>query len=129
MSHLTSDNKNVSVGPGRPMNSLVPPQEQSAGDSRSSIERAGAHCIFTGQPALVPPQEEKGHFPPLDGEKTIFEKGMDFVQDQMSKRPLTVDDERFPDADRDKSITDAVRAGAAGVTGEDLGIDEKRKIL
>ena len=29
---------------------------------------------------------------------------------------------------RDKAVTDDVRSGSAGVTGEDLGVNEKRRI-
>ncbi|KAH8099666.1 hypothetical protein BXZ70DRAFT_241931 [Cristinia sonorae] len=168
MSHLTQDNKNVAPGEGKPMNSLIPPQEESTGDFRPSLGESGTgedpflqgcrklsvprtglffregtcHVrIRTGlsvakpttkaQPALVPPQEEKGDFPPSGGSRTMLEKGMDFIQDQMAKNPrsLTRDDDGFPDPSRDKSISDAVRAGAAGVTGEDFGIDEGRRIL
>ena len=56
---------------------------------------------------------------------------MDYLQDQMSKHPnaLTYEDDPFSDPSRDKSISDSVRAGAAGVTGEDFGIEERRKIV
>ncbi|KAI0074187.1 hypothetical protein K474DRAFT_1665686 [Panus rudis PR-1116 ss-1] len=111
MSHFTSDNKNSSNA------SFVPPQEEKREVSTRASQFRDDH--------LVPPQEEKRDMPTTD--KTLLEKGLDYVKDQSSK--FSIVKEGTSDSVRDKTVSDSVRAGAAGVTGEDLGFQEKTRVL
>ncbi|KAL4247846.1 hypothetical protein ABKN59_007558 [Abortiporus biennis] len=125
MSHLTSD-KNVPTSTGKPLGSLVPTQEKITVTERK---------VSTKFSYLIPPQEEKQSVE-IPGHPSLLERGIHYFQEQSAKHPLeyVTDSDTLGGASliqelaRDKAISDAVRAGAAGVTGEDFGIDEKRRI-
>ena len=54
--------------------------------------------------------------------------GMDYLH-EIAQHRLMYENDAFSDPARDKFITDSVRAGFAGVTGEDFGIEESRRIF
>lgn len=53
---------------------------------------------------------------------------MDYLDDKLADRKLKYEGNK-DELPRDKVISEAVRSGAAGVTGEDLGVEEKRRIM
>lgn len=51
------------------------------------------------------------------------------MSEKLSNRPLSYEESSKDDMARDKAISDSVRSGSAGVTGEDFGVEEKRRIV
>ncbi|KAL1947853.1 hypothetical protein VTO73DRAFT_13577 [Trametes versicolor] len=123
MSHLLApqeEKKDTRVSQSEPVitdaSFLVPPQEEKSAHSTKNV---------SGQSWMVPPQEEKVDTAALRGEKSV-----DRFEEQINKRsfereaPGEVDE-----IARDKQQRDSVLSGAAGVTGEDVGIAEKSRLV
>ncbi|KAI0374849.1 hypothetical protein BV20DRAFT_961045 [Pilatotrama ljubarskyi] len=102
---------------------LVPPQEEKSGHALKDIN-------VSGQSWMVPPQEEKVDAAALRGEKSRLDRAVDRLEEQINKRhverdaPTTVDE-----LARDKQQRDSILSGSAGVTGEDVGVAEKSRLV
>ncbi|KAI0637015.1 hypothetical protein C8Q77DRAFT_1095581 [Trametes polyzona] len=100
---------------------LIPPQEEKSNHSLKNM---------SGQTWMVPPQEEKIDSAALRGEQSRLDRAVDRFEEQINKRhierdaPATLDE-----AARDQQQRDSVLSGAAGVTGEDLGSDERSRLV
>ncbi|KAL6301649.1 hypothetical protein BKA93DRAFT_455249 [Sparassis latifolia] len=120
---------------------LIPPQEEkrdTAVQSRLPVD----HTSFLDTPQeegdvryqkasadsfLVPPHEEKST--QTEG-KPHLDKGIDVLEDNLNAGTLHVQESQARDeAARNKQISNAVRSGAAGVTGEDIGVAEHQRLF
>ncbi|KAK7694131.1 hypothetical protein QCA50_003707 [Cerrena zonata] len=108
MSRLTSDNKSISpLGAGRKL-----PIDHEWFDSEPNYNTN----------SLVPPQEEKVTSRPQG-------KRADFLDVKFGDRKFVYEEADKDELPRDKVPSDAVISGSAGVTGEDLGVEEKRRVV
>ncbi|EMD38041.1 hypothetical protein CERSUDRAFT_113192 [Gelatoporia subvermispora B] len=132
------------------MSHLIPPQEEkkTTGTSfgklpvdheyppqQNAFQRGSEHATAAvGDAAedaryLVPPQEEK--VDTSSPAKSNIDKVVDRLEQHINEHSIRTDpeldtrDERL----RSKLTADTIRAGAAGVTGEDLALGEDRKIV
>lgn len=118
------------------MSSLDPPQEEkittkSPGDKSKHFPFG---CAFShgSKFSLESAFWDKGH--PFFGLKiylqiTHFYPGVDFVNEKLSKGQGETEERGDAERARDKAISDSVRSGAAGVTGEDFGIDQRKRAV
>ncbi|TFK88088.1 hypothetical protein K466DRAFT_564976 [Polyporus arcularius HHB13444] len=112
------------------MSHLIPPQEEKK-DIRSQAlpvdhswpeqEQSGQTFKEHTQAPLVPPQEEKAD---VAGSRALGR-----VQDQMSQHRVERDGQASVDPAAAKQQRDSVLSGAAGVTGEDLGVAENQRLV
>ncbi|OJT06130.1 hypothetical protein TRAPUB_3065 [Trametes pubescens] len=128
MSHLLApqeEKKEARVSQSEPVitdtSFLVPPQEEKSGHSGKNV---------SGQSWMVPPQEEKVDTAALRGEKSRLDRAVDRFEEQINKRSIENDAPGGVDEiARVKQQRDSVLSGAAGVTGEDVGIAEKSRLV
>ncbi|CDO68320.1 hypothetical protein BN946_scf184799.g47 [Trametes cinnabarina] len=95
---------------------LVPPQEEKSG-----------HQLKTpvGRPWMIPPQEEKADTATLRGERSVDRLEGKINQHRIEhESPGTVDERA-----QDRQQRDSVLSGSAGVTGEDIGYEEKSRLV
>ncbi|KAI8998673.1 hypothetical protein BD414DRAFT_475756 [Trametes punicea] len=130
MSHLLApqdEKRDVRVTQSEPAVSdtsfLVPPQEEKSGQPTKNP---------SGQAWMVPPQEEKIDAARLRGEQSKLDQAIDRLEERINKHRI----ERDSDAPRtideiaqDKQQRDSVLSGSAGVTGEDVGYEEKSRLV
>ncbi|KAI0647012.1 hypothetical protein C8Q79DRAFT_1118091 [Trametes meyenii] len=101
---------------------LVPPQEEKSNDS--SIKPP------SGQSWMVPPQEEKVDTSGVRGEMSRLDKAINNLEGQINKHYIERDEQKTLDSiARSQQERDSVLSGAAGVTGEDVGVEEKSRVL
>jgi len=98
-----------------PVDHEIPPQHQH---TSTGLEDAKF---------LVPPQEEK-----VDTSapgKAPLDKSIDRLEKEINSHAIREDAETRDDQIRNRQIRGSVLAGAAGVTGEDLGVAEDQRIV
>ncbi|KAI0721137.1 hypothetical protein C8T65DRAFT_826142 [Cerioporus squamosus] len=121
------------------MSHLIPPQEEKK-DTRTSRalpvdhtwpeeEQSGQTFTGSAQATLVPPQEEKADVAGLRGEKGRLDQALDRVEDQINKHRIERDGQASNDPAASKQQRDSVLSGAAGITGEDLGVAENQRLV
>ncbi|RDX56821.1 hypothetical protein OH76DRAFT_1395959 [Lentinus brumalis] len=120
------------------MSHLIPPQEEKK-DIRSQAlpvdhswpeqEQSGQTFKEHTQAPLVPPQEEKADIAGSRGEQSRLDQALGRVQDQMSQHRVERDGQASVDPAAAKQQRDSVLSGAAGVTGEDLGVAENQRLV
>ncbi|KAI0336490.1 hypothetical protein GY45DRAFT_1430090 [Cubamyces sp. BRFM 1775] len=100
---------------------LIPPQEEKSGHS---VKNA------SGQSWMVPPQEEKVDAAQLRGEQSKLDQAVDRLESRINQHHFERDAPRTLDeAAQDKQQRDSVLSGSAGVTGEDVGYEEKTRLV
>ncbi|KAI0780981.1 hypothetical protein BD413DRAFT_501568 [Trametes elegans] len=100
---------------------LVPPQEEKSGNSSKNV---------SGQTWMVPPQEEKVDVAGLRGEQSRLDQALNRLEDKVNQRHIERDTPRnVDDIARDKQQRDSVLSGSAGITGEDVGVAEKSRLV
>ncbi|KAH9901344.1 hypothetical protein C8Q73DRAFT_677559 [Cubamyces lactineus] len=128
MSHLLApqdEKKNARATQSEPAindtSFLVPPQEEKSDHSTKNV---------SGQAWMVPPQEEKIDAAQLRGEQSELDQAVDRLESRINQHHFERDLPRTLDeAARDKQQRDSVLSGSAGVTGEDVGYEEKTRLV
>ncbi|CCM05129.1 uncharacterized protein FIBRA_07337 [Fibroporia radiculosa] len=117
------------------MNHLVPPQEKVSTETSWKGRLPVDHEIppqhepnsTNDSSHLIPPQEEMrrdataGHAP--------LDKGIGRLRRELDTRTVHDDALTRDDQLRSKQMKDSVLAGAAGVTGEDVGFAENKRLV
>ncbi|PCH37671.1 hypothetical protein WOLCODRAFT_148620 [Wolfiporia cocos MD-104 SS10] len=76
---------------------------------------------------LVPLQEEKRDFSNIG--KSSLDKGLDRLKQELDSRSIRDELQSRDELARNKQIAGSVLAGAASVTGEDLGVAENKWLV
>ncbi len=141
------------------MSHLIPPQEEKKDTRSQALpvdhswpeqEQSGQTFKEHTQAPLVPPQEEKADIAGSHDQQSRLDQGvyptssrprstpqlltqppaaLGRVQDQMSQHRVERDGQASDDPAAAKQQRDSVLSGAAGVTGEDLGVAENQRIV
>ncbi|KAI0664849.1 hypothetical protein C8Q70DRAFT_940182 [Cubamyces menziesii] len=128
MSHLLApqdEKKNTRATQSEPAvndtSFLIPPQEEKSGHSVKNV---------SGQAWMIPPQEEKVEAAQLRGEQSKLDQAVNRLESRINQHHFERDLPRTLDeAARDKQQRDSVLSGSAGVTGEDIGYEEKTRLV
>ncbi|OSD01557.1 hypothetical protein PYCCODRAFT_1478299 [Trametes coccinea BRFM310] len=125
MSHLLAPQEEKKATQSEPAindtSFLVPPQEEKSSHQMKN-PRGGAW--------MVPPQEEKVDTARLRGEQSKLDTAVDRFEERIKQHRIERDASKSIDeAAQDKQQRDSVLSGSAGITGEDLGYEEKSRVV
>ncbi|KZT02360.1 uncharacterized protein LAESUDRAFT_414438 [Laetiporus sulphureus 93-53] len=123
MSHLVPQQEEKSTAnqwKGRlPVDHEMPPQSQST------------NTTSEGAAFLVPPQQEKRRDPNVNEAPLykVYHSGVERLEKKIHAHAFVDDPDTSSDAAQRRQMAAAVLSGSAGVTGEDLGIAEDKKLV
>ncbi|KAI9064392.1 hypothetical protein FKP32DRAFT_1626448 [Trametes sanguinea] len=125
MSHLLAPQEEKKATQSEPAvndtSFLVPPQEEKS-SHQLKIPRGGAW--------MVPPQEEKVDTAQLRGERSKLDSAVDRLEERIKQHRVERDASgTIGEAAQDKQQRDFVLSGSAGITGEDVGYEEKSRVV
>ncbi|KAI0929316.1 hypothetical protein AcW1_006293 [Taiwanofungus camphoratus] len=130
MSHLVApqeEKKGTPQWQGKlPVDHEVPPQVQQGWAGTPVAEAASQTAQKPSW--LIPPQEEKTRDSSIG--KAPFDRAVERFETELDKHSVRDDGTLSRDDQiRNKQIADSVLTGAAGVTGEDVGVAENKRLV